>query len=218
MYCEKCGYKLNDGSIFCEKCGNRVSGTQTQSAFTAEPHTAWENEPQTNLIKKPLSREKFIAKGHSRVNDIIALSVIMIGLLLIILIKSTDLMFSFSDIISKNNIDKDFRERYLLWFTEWTALVIASLVSMSCTVFGILKKRFGYFVVPASTAAITILIMIANWEDSAIFKIIFFITITILITSIIIIILTIKIEYEYKKYLQWYRRQNQNNSSNYPVR
>lgn len=222
MYCEKCGFKLNDSSIFCEKCGNRVSGAQKQSSFTAAPHTEWENEPQTNLIKKPLSREKFIAKGnkafHSRVDAIIALSVIMIGLLLIILIKSTDRMFALSDHISDYNINKDFREWYLLWFSTWTALEIASLISMSCTVFGILKKRFGYFVFPASTAVITILVMIANWEDSAIFNILFFITITILITSIILIILTITIEYEYKKYLRWHYAQNQNNSPNYPVR
>ena len=36
MFCEKCGAKLEDGSVFCEKCGARLDGSEEKTADEAQ--------------------------------------------------------------------------------------------------------------------------------------------------------------------------------------
>ena len=51
MYCENCGAKIEDGSIFCEECGAKVENVNSEQ-------TRIQNKNQTNVGKQSISREK----------------------------------------------------------------------------------------------------------------------------------------------------------------
>lgn len=51
MYCEKCGAKLENSSIFCEECGTKVGNENSEQGLI-------QNQPQQNVRKKSFSIEK----------------------------------------------------------------------------------------------------------------------------------------------------------------
>ncbi len=79
MYCNKCGNKISDESVFCNRCGSKIEQVSTQSA---NENLQSQNTVIDNSIKSNNENINEKPKATKKTNAIIIIAIIVIGLIL----------------------------------------------------------------------------------------------------------------------------------------